>query len=272
MKRRVAAMSLLAAVLLATWLGRGIMLSGYPLFPSTALAMPVPWRMPVKGVIEFQGEILRWARDPDPGSDPKKILKTWRWFPGWCERVLAKKTHFAWPAQIGVAGSVSLVAFAICTATLRRNARSLLLLAIPIGVYSLFWFFSAPDPRYFGSTMWIFAVCPALTFAAGGLRMGLASTLASLGAAAIPIFFLAWEFRWAWTYAEERLPTFNVVETRPVANSHGVVIWMNPYGIQTYDSPLPSSWKPRPFLALLNPDKGIAGGFKYLKVKNPPQP
>jgi hypothetical protein len=221
MKRRVAAMSLLAAVLLATWLGRGIMLSGYPLFPSTALAMPVPWRMPVKGIIEFQGEILRWARDPDPSSDPKKILKTWRWFPGWCERVLAKKTHFAWPAQIGVAGSVSLVAFAICAATLRRNARSLLLLAIPIGAYSLFWFFSAPDPRYFGSTMWIFAVCPALTFAAGGLRMGLASTLASLGAAAIPIFFLAWEFRWAWTYAEERLPTFNVVETRPVANSHG---------------------------------------------------
>ena len=98
-------MSLLAAVLLATWMGRGIMLSGYPLFPSTALAMPVPWRMPVKGIIEFQGEILRWARDPDPGSDPKKVIKTWRWLPGWCERVVAMKTHFAWPAQIGVAGS-----------------------------------------------------------------------------------------------------------------------------------------------------------------------
>ena len=272
LQRRVAVMSLLAAVLLATWMGRGIILSGYPLFPSTALAMPVPWRMPTKGIIEFQGEIVRWARDPDPGSDSKKILKTWRWFPGWCERVLAMKTHFAWPAQIGVAGSASLVAFAICTATLRRNTRSLLLLAIPLGVYSIFWFISAPDPRYFGSTMWMFAVCPALTFSASGLRMGLASTLASLGAAAIPIFFLASEFRWAWTYAEERLPAFNVVETRPLTNSHGVVLWMNPSGIQTYDSPLPSSWKPRPFLALLNPDKGIAGGFKYLKVENPPQP
>ena len=27
------------------------------------------------------------ARDPDPGSDPKKVIKTWRWLPGWCERI-----------------------------------------------------------------------------------------------------------------------------------------------------------------------------------------
>ncbi len=47
--------------------GRGILLSGYPLFPSTALAMPVPWRMPTKEIIEFQQEIVRWARDPDAG-------------------------------------------------------------------------------------------------------------------------------------------------------------------------------------------------------------
>ena len=265
---RVAAMSLLAAVLLATWMGRGIILSGYPLFPSTALAMPVPWRMPVKGVVEFQKEILRWARDPDPGSDPRTVIKTWQWLPGWCERVVAMSTHFAWPAQIGVAGSAVLVAFAFCITAFRRNARNLLILIIPLVVYSIFWFISAPDPRYFGSTMWIFAICPALAFAAEGLRMGLASALASLAAAAIPISLLSWEYRWAWTYAEERLPKFTVMETTPVTNPHGVVVWMNHYGIQTYDSPLPSSWKPRPFLAPLNPEKGIAGGFKHAA---PPQ-
>jgi hypothetical protein len=268
LKGRVAAMSLLAAVFLATWMGRGIILSGYPLFPSTALAMPVPWRMPVKGIVEFQKEILRWARDPDPDSNPKKVIKTWQWLPGWCERVLAMRTHFAWPAQIGVASSAVLVAFSFCIPAFRRNARNLPFLVIPLVVYSIFWFITAPDPRYFGSTMWIFAVCPALVFAAESLRAGLASMLASLGAAAIPISLLCWEYRTAWIYAEERLPKFGVIDTRPVANPHGVVLWMNPYGIQTYDSPLPSSWKPRPFLALLNPRKGIAGGFKYAK---PPQ-
>jgi hypothetical protein len=54
-----------------------------------------------------------------------------------------------------------------------------------------------------------------------------------------------------------------MMDTRPVTNPHGVVIWMNPSGIQTYDSPLASSWKPCPFLALTNPEKGIAGGFNY---------
>ena len=272
LRRRVVAMSLLAAAFLAIWMGRGIILSGYPLFPSTALAMPVPWRMPVKGIVEFQKEILRWARDPDPGSDPKKVIKTWQWLPGWCERVVAMKTHFAWPAQIGVAGSAVLVAFSFCMPAFRRNTRNLLFLIIPLVGCSIFWFITAPDPRYFGSTMWIFAICPALAFAAEGLRVGLASALATLGAAAIPISLLSWEYRWAWTYAEERLPEFRVLETRPMTNLHGVVVWMNPYDIQTYDSPLPSSWKPRPFLALLNPDRGIAGGFKYLKVENSPQP
>jgi hypothetical protein len=57
------------------------------------------------------------------------------------------------------------------------------------------------------------------------------------------------------------------IQTFPIVPSFKRV-WMNCFGIQTYDSPLPSSWKPRPFLALLNPDKGIAGGFKYAR---PPQ-
>ena len=51
-------MSLLAAVLLATWMGRGILLSGYPLFPSTALAMPVPWRMPTKESSNFSRRLF----------------------------------------------------------------------------------------------------------------------------------------------------------------------------------------------------------------------
>jgi hypothetical protein len=93
--------------------------------------------------------------------------------------------------------------------------------------------------------------------------------LACFGAAAIPIFFLAWEYRWAWSYAEPRLPRYLTVETEPVTNQHGVAVWMNPDGFLTYDSPLPSSWKERPFLAPLDPEKGIAGGFKFLKTKGP---
>jgi hypothetical protein len=175
------------------------------------------------------------------------------------------RTHFAWPGEVGLAGSAVLVAFALNAPSLRRPARRLVSLTIPLALYTAFWFITAPDPRYYGSAMWIFAICPALTLAGSDLRLGLSSTLACLGVAAIPICFLAWEFRCVWTYGEERLPTFRVTGTRPVENANGVFIWLNPDGIQTYDSPLPSSWKPRPFLALLDPERGISGGFKHLR-------
>jgi hypothetical protein len=268
--RRILAMGLVAAVFAMTWVGRGILLSGYPLFPSSALAMPVPWRMPVKYVDEFRGDTVRWAREADPAISVKKTLRTWRWLPGWFERVLAMPNQFVWPAQVGIAGSAALVAFGIFVGSVRRNVLNLLMLIIPLFAYMLFWFFTAPGVRYFGPAMWMLAVAPALAFVASGSRVGFASACATLCAAAIPILFLVWEFKWSWARPESHLPHFRVMETRSVINFHGVELWVNPTGLQTYDAPLPSSNRDRPFLALLNPERGIAGGFKFAKPKSPP--
>ncbi len=263
LRRRILATAAIVAVVLMTWMGRGIVLSGYPLFPASALAMPVPWRIPVKYVTAFRGEIVRYAREADPSVNVKRTLRTWRWLPGWFERLLAMPNQFVWPAQVGVAGSAALVAFGFFLSPVRRNARNLLALIVPLLAYVLFWFFTAPGVRYFGPAMWIFAICPALAFAAGGSRVGLASLTATLIGAAIPLAFLAGEFHWSWSRPEPRLPEFRIMETKALANQHGVEVWVNPDGFQTYDAPLPSSWTTRPFLALLNPEKGIAGGFKF---------
>lgn len=264
-RRGILTIAAVGGIVLVTWMGRGIILSGYPLFPSSALAMPVPWRIPVKHVTEFRGEIIRYAREADPSIKAKQTLRTWRWLPGWFERLLALPNQFVWPAQVGVAGSAALAAFGLFLTPLRRNSRNLLALAVPLLAYVLFWFFTAPGVRYFGPAMWIFAVCPALAFAAGGPRVGLTSLIATLVAAAIPLSFLAGEFHWSWSRPEPRLPEFRRMEIRAVTNQHGVELWVNPDGFQTYDAPLPSSWTMRPFLALLNPEKGIAGGFKFAK-------
>jgi hypothetical protein len=45
------------------------------------------------------------------------------------------------------------------------------------------------------------------------------------------------------------------------------MVWVPAKGDQTFDSPIPSSQGPVPGLALLNSEKGIAGGFKYLTVE-----
>jgi hypothetical protein len=96
--------------------------------------------------------------------------------------------------------------------------------------------------------------------------VGLTSLIATLFAAAIPLSFLASEFHWSWSRAEPRLPEFRTMEIKVVTNQHGVELWVNPDGFQTYDAPLPSSWTTRPFLAPLNPGKGIRGGFKVCKA------
>jgi hypothetical protein len=57
-------------------LWRGVVLSGYPFFPATALAMPVEWRMPRKDVQQFYGLTVWCARDPDFKGSMKSALKT----------------------------------------------------------------------------------------------------------------------------------------------------------------------------------------------------
>ena len=265
-QRPVVVMAALSTLMLATWMGRSVILSGYPFFPSTAVAIPVTWRTPVMRVDGFRTLIRGWARDRE---NVARSLTGWHWAPNWYKRVAPELTNrFTWPAQSGFAGSVVLATFAVFAGPLRRNVRDLLLLAAPLLIYTVFWFITAPEPRYFASTVWMFAMCPALTFIAGGPRVGLVSSLANLCIHVLPICFAAWEFRWSWARSEPRLPEVRVVETIPVASIHGVVVWVPTEGDQTFDSPIPSSQGPVPGLALLNPQKGIAGGFKYVSAEN----
>jgi hypothetical protein len=264
-QRRVAVMSVLAALILATWMGRGILISGYPFFPSSAMAMPVVWRTPVTRVDGFRNLVIGWARDRE---NFMQALTTLRWGPTWLSRVAPELTNrFTWPAQTGFTALVTLASFAVFAPVLRRNLRNILILAAPLVLYMAFWFLTAPEPRYFGPSVWIFAMCPALTFIAGGARAGLVASTANLCLNALPIFFVASEFHWSWSRPEPRLPQVKVVETAAVASIHGVIVWVPAKGDQTFDSPIPSAQAPVPGLALLNPQKGIAGGFKCLEVE-----
>ena len=269
-QRQIVVVAAVSILMLATWMGRGILISGYPFFPSSAVAMPVEWRTPVTRVNGFRDLIMGWARDRENFTES---LTTWLWVPSWFSRVAPELTNrFTWPAQTGFTALIMLATFAVFAPALRRNLRNFLLLAIPLLLYMIFWFLTAPEPRYVGANLWILAMCPALTFIACGSRTGLVASTANLCLNAIPIFFAASEFHWSWSRPEPRLPQVKVVETAPVASLHGVMVWVPAKGDQTFDSPIPSSQAPVPELALLNPQKGIAGGFKYLNVQNPSQP
>ena len=267
--RRIFLMTALSALLVTTWSARGVVLSGYPFFPSSAVAMPVPWRMPVKQVDSFRGTMVAWARDPDPKKKVKTTLRTWRWLPSWSQRIHSSIDQWVWSIQVGLVGSVALL-FAAAVGRLRGNLTILLLLAIPLLVHSVFWFLTIPEPKFFLLTAWLFALSPALTFINRGIQVGFASSVANLCLHAFPVILMLWEFRESWSKLGALPPKLQVVETVVMTNPHGVQLWVPLHGQQTFDAPIPSGQAPVPELAFLNPEKGPSGGFKFLKVNSSP--
>ena len=267
--KRVVLMTALSAVILMTWAARGVILSGYPFFPSSAIGMPVSWRMPVKQVDTFRGTMIAWARDPDPNANIKKTLRTWRWLPSWFQRVHSSIDQFVWPAQVGLVGSVVLASGA-ALGRLRANAKGCLLLIAPLLGHSIFWFLTFPEPRYFILAAWLFALCPALTFINRGRQIGFASTVANLCVNALPVLILIWEFRRSWTKPGTLPSDLQVVETVALTNSNGVQVWIPLEGDRTFDSPIPSGTGPAPEVAFLDPQKGPAGGFRFQRASSAP--
>lgn len=49
---------LLAAAIFFPWILRGVIISGYPLFPSSALGAPVAWKIPKAAVSHFHDVTL----------------------------------------------------------------------------------------------------------------------------------------------------------------------------------------------------------------------
>jgi len=267
--RRIFLMTALSALFLTTWSARGVVLSGYPFFPSSAVAMPVPWRMPVKQVDSFRRMMVAWARDPDPDKKIKTTLRTWRWLPSWSRRIHSSIDQWIWSIQVGLVGSVALL-FAAAVGRLRANVTILLLLATPLLVHSVFWFLTIPALKFFLLAAWLFALGPALTFINRGLQVGFASSVANLCLHAFPLILVLWEFRESWSKRGTLPPKVQVVETVAMTNPHGVQLWVPLHGQQTFDAPIPSGQAPVPELAFLNPAKGPAGGFKFLKVNSSP--
>lgn len=133
---RVVVMAALSTIILATWVGRGVVLSGYPFFPASAMPMPVAWRTPVARVDGFRTLVRGWARDRE---DVARSLQGWHWVSNWSQRVAPEMTNrFTWPAQGGFAGLVVLAGFAAFAKPLRKNLRDFLFLVAPLLICAIF--------------------------------------------------------------------------------------------------------------------------------------
>jgi hypothetical protein len=154
--RKAAAGLALCALIILPAMARTALFSGYLLYPTTAGALPVPWRVPDETVSGYASWIQLNTRTPGIPKDDKDL--TSNWIPYWANHVA--KYILALAAGSLVFGMALLLRLALPG----KRGFAIHGLALPgILVASLaFWFFSAPDVRFAGSLFWVLAIVLAI--------------------------------------------------------------------------------------------------------------
>jgi hypothetical protein len=167
------------AVLMVPWMARGVVLSGWVAYPSTLAAVDVDWAVPQENVVQMQRIIKGWARMPG-GTHWRTAVEGWTWILPWLRRLVGSWRNIIETVVPLTLSFLTLSCACFWFLTRRRWWtvswwRYLILLPWVGGL--LFWFFTAPDPRYSGSMSWILAAglvtLAANNFAQRGMRRAL---------------------------------------------------------------------------------------------------
>jgi hypothetical protein len=149
---------LIPALIVCSVLLRGLILSGYPLYPSTILGANVDWRVPVAQATAERAFITSWAQ-LRPTYDPA-LVTGWAWILAWARStVLTDKFNIVLPLMLAL----------LCMPWLTFRSRGMQQSSVPAwgwatlataSILSLFvWFVQAPAGRFAFIYFWIvFAV------------------------------------------------------------------------------------------------------------------
>jgi hypothetical protein len=135
--RKYRAATIVGAAFLFLWMGRNVVLSGHLLFPVAATGLPVSWAVPEDVTRNTADWITSWAREPGKGLKDTQGLG---WFRGWLSRTYANDAAKSAFDLFCVAIVLLVWTKALC----RVDWRLVSALALAL----LFWFISAPDPRF----------------------------------------------------------------------------------------------------------------------------
>lgn len=172
------------ALLVVPWMGRGIILSGYPVYPNTFGAVNVPWRIPHALVLSEANWLRSWTRTPQVfWAD---VLADMTWVRNWADSLPADV-----PRAVGVALVAGLAGLLGLGAEGRASRKRLGLILLPPVAALLAWFLTVPNPRLAMGALWGLAV-GALTLATvrlmGEPDAGRTRQSASLLAVAVAFF------------------------------------------------------------------------------------
>lgn len=136
-----------SAFILIVFFCRGIILSGAPIYPSTLGYLDLEWSVPLCKILDERDLVYGWARLP--GENYKNALVSWDWFGPWIKRLIGSTTEISFPLLL------FFVLIILMLIPIRDKKKPVLsypfiynAMLIPIIISFLFWFFTAPDPRF----------------------------------------------------------------------------------------------------------------------------
>jgi hypothetical protein len=236
----------LALVLLLTclsglpWLFRGYLTSGYPFFPAEIGRLSFDWTAPHELVATERNWVLSWARAP---FNPhwQQVLSDWSWIGPWVGQLTTYPIVIKAAVMLGVGllASGCLLRLGCSNIQLARWA----LIFFPVFLSLLFWFFSAPSPRFAQAAIWVLAVD---TFYLGVIAAEKLSKVVAQLALLVFATFMAVEIApgLARLNAEPiQFPNY-IGSTPEMVLQHtksGLGIWVPKEGINSGDSKLPAT-------------------------------
>ena len=153
--RLTACSAVVCVLFLGPWVIHGVILSGYVAYPLSIGAALVDWKMPSSMVKEEAALIKSWARMPRVRYE--QVLADWRWLTPWTRTIVQSyRFDVIFPLGATVVGLLL-----VSVKRLRDGAASpgtyRLFLLVPT-LSLIFWFFSAPAPRFAGACFWMPAI------------------------------------------------------------------------------------------------------------------
>jgi hypothetical protein len=246
----IAGALVLSTVILFPWCLRGVILSGYPFYPATAMGLPVEWKNPQDAANLEAAWTHSYGRKPDARiADTQGYL----WLPGWWHQAVRNRSAIQVPLVI------SLIGFAVVLAHRLRRSRvssyRWLLILFPSLAGVAFWFLASPDPRFGQFAIWATAGTLATwgIESMGGVSQGRRVSTVLAGLLGLLLWCLI-SFGWKQPYesmlAAKPLSPLPKVGLTARQTSSGLRIYLPQQDNQCWDAPLPCTPYPDDTLRL----------------------
>lgn len=123
------------------WMLRGVFLSGCVIYPQEKTCLNLPWSAAASSAINAKEWVYSWARNSEISKEI--VLSDMTWIFSWFPRFLTSFEfgYFSW----------SIVALVVMYQKFKqelKNLRKYFLLFWAMAINSIYWFFTAPDPRF----------------------------------------------------------------------------------------------------------------------------